>query len=270
MGPTHAMSGAAAWLGASAIASSFFDIHQHPAELAVGTIICAGAALFPDIDCAGRVLTNRGGSTVARSFGRVSMVLANIVERLCIGIYMATRTKKDGTRRNGHRTFTHTWVFAILMGFGTGALASNFGKPAVIGILFFLTGLAVRGLMANTARDKGWIITTGASLVCAFGMFHVLPPDRSYALLGIAMAMGCFIHTLGDMITKMGCPVLFPIPIAGKVWYDVGLPDFMALRAGGVAEKKYLMPALTILTLIGMFWNVPEVQTMVTGLIRQA
>ncbi|HEY1180040.1 MAG TPA: metal-dependent hydrolase, partial [Phytomonospora sp.] len=58
MGPTHAVSGAAIWLAGSAIADAVYNVQQTPAELMVGTIVCAGGALLPDLDCAGRVLKN--------------------------------------------------------------------------------------------------------------------------------------------------------------------------------------------------------------------
>jgi membrane-bound metal-dependent hydrolase YbcI (DUF457 family) len=263
MGPTHAMSGAALWLAGSAVASAAFGIDQTASELAVGTIACAGAALYPDIDCAGRVTENKGGSTVARSFGVVSLFLAECVERLCFWFYLLTKSKKDKKRNNGHRLFTHTAVHAGIVGVGTGLLAANFGKFAVIAILFFLTGLAVRGLMNSIAEKYGWVVTTGISLAVAYGMYHLLDPNRSYWLLGLAMGIGCFIHILGDMITKMGSPLFFPIPIQKKRWREIGLPDKIALRAGGKAENKILLPVLTVIVVIGMFYNLPEVQNLI-------
>ncbi|MFC4335817.1 metal-dependent hydrolase [Salininema proteolyticum] len=264
MGPTHAMSGAAAWLTGSAIAASF-GVEQTAAELAVGTIACAGAALFPDIDCAGKVTTNKGGSTVARAFGPASMIVAEGAERVAYWFYLLTKTKKDRKRKNGHRTLTHTLMFSVLMGILTGWLAARFGKPAVIAILFVLTGLAVRGLMATTVKKKGWIVTTLASVACAYGMFHLLEPGRSYWVLGLAMGVGCVIHIFGDMITKQGSPLLFPVPFNGKVWHNLGLPRAVALRAGGKRETRYVMPALTVVVVLGWLWHLPEVQQMVTG-----
>lgn len=263
MGPTHAMSGAALWLAGSAVADIWFGIDQSSAELVVGTIACAGAALYPDIDCAGKVTENKGGSTVARSFGVASLLVAEVVERLCYWFYLLTKSKKDKKRKNGHRTFTHTAVHAGLVGVGTGALAANFGKPAVIAILFVLTGLAVRGLLAETVAKKGWVVTTAVALAASYGMYRLLPDTRQYWILGLAMGIGCFIHILGDMITKMGSPLFFPLPIKGRRWNDIGLPNAIALRAGGKEENRILLPILTVLVVIGMFWNLPEVQNLI-------
>ena len=265
MGPTHAMSGAALWLVGSAVATAAFGIDQSSAELVVGTIAVSGAALYPDIDCAGKVTENKGGSTVARSFGVASLFVAECVERLCYWFYLLTKTKKDKKRKNGHRTFTHTAVHALLVGLGVGLLAAKFGKPAVIAILFILTGFAVRGLLPTAVNKKGWLITTGVALASSYGMYHLLPENRSYWILGLAMGLGCFIHILGDMITKMGSPLLFPIPIKKRRWADLGLPRDIALRAGGKGENKILLPILTGVVVLGMFYNLPEVQELIFG-----
>ncbi|MCH7231672.1 metal-dependent hydrolase [Glycomyces sp. L485] len=263
MGPTHAMSGAALWLAGSAVADVVFGIDQSSAELVVGTIAVSGAALYPDIDCAGKVTENKGGSTVARSFGMASLLVAEVVERLCYWFYLLTKSKKDKKRKNGHRTFTHTAVHAALMGLGTGYLAAEFGKPAVIAILFILTGLAVRGLLPTSVNRHGWIITTAVALAASYGMYHLLPENRSYWILGLGMGIGCFIHILGDIITKMGSPLLFPLPIKKKRWFDVG--GGSGIKAGGKEETRVLLPILTGVVVLGMFYNLPEVQQLIFG-----
>lgn len=269
MGPTHALSGAAVWLAGSAIADGFYDFHQSAPELLVGTIICAGGALFPDLDCAGSVMKNRGGSTVARTFGPVTMVMAEATERIAWGVYSITRTKKDGKRSNGHRTLTHSWLFAGLMGALFSWLGYQFGKPALIPILFFMIGLAMRGLMAEVAKEKGWFVIIVASAVGAFGVARLLPKDsRTYWLIGIAIAAGCVIHTLGDIITKMGCPLFFPIPIKKQVWFEIGVPNKMAVKVGGPFEKKVLAPAFTIIAGISAIALLPEVKQAIIALLQ--
>ncbi|MGH8792571.1 MAG: metal-dependent hydrolase [Stackebrandtia sp.] len=258
MGPTHALSGAAAWLVASAVADLGFGYEQSAATIAVGTIACTGASLLPDIDCSGRVLRNRGGSTVARTFGVASLFIAEVVEKLCLGLYKITRTKHDRKLKNGHRTFTHTWLFAVLLGVGVGALAYRYGKPAVVAILFFLIGFAIRGVLHEFAKRKGALLITLLSLAGAFGLYHILPPNESYFLLGAAVSIGCVVHTFGDMLTKMGCPVAFPLPIKKEVWYDVGVPKALAIRAGSKVEHKVLVPAFSAVGIVAMFFLLPE------------
>ncbi|MGH8877470.1 MAG: metal-dependent hydrolase [Stackebrandtia sp.] len=270
MGPTHAVSGAAAWMVASAVGETAFDFHQSPMTLALGTIACTGAALLPDLDCSGRVLKNRGGATVARTFGVASLFLAECVEKFALGVYKITRSKKDGKKSNGHRTFTHTWVFAALLGVGIGALAYNFGRIAIAITMFLLTGLAIRGVMNEWAKKQGWWIITLISLAVAVGLHQEKPDHRAYMVLGAAVGIGCVVHTFGDMITKMGCPVLFPVPIKKKRWYDIGVPDRIAIRAGSKVEEKVLMPLFVTIAVAALLYTSEDVRVTLGGWMTTA
>src|SRR5262245_16385065 len=106
MGPSHALSGAAGWLAGSLALQHFAHYHQTPVQPAVGTVMCAGGALLPDMDLSGRVTTNQGGATVAHTFGVFSLFLAECIEKLSLGIYDLTKGHRDPHRDNGHRTFT--------------------------------------------------------------------------------------------------------------------------------------------------------------------
>ncbi|MGH3715502.1 MAG: metal-dependent hydrolase [Micromonosporaceae bacterium] len=267
MGPTHAVSGAVAWLAGAGVTTSLLGRPQTPTELAVYTAVCAGSALLPDLDCSGKVTSNQGGATVARTFGVVSLFVAECVEKLSLGVYAVTRTRKDGKRRSGHRTFTHTWVFAALLAVGLTWLAGRYGKPVVIGALFLTVGLAVRGLMADWARRSGWLLTTLVSVSATYLALQLLPVGLDYSLLGAAVGVGCVVHTAGDMITRAGCPVLWPIPIAGETWYEFSLPDPVAVRAGGVVERAALLPLLTLGMLAAMVWQVPALRDLVLALM---
>lgn len=270
MGPTHAMSGAVAWLAGVGSVATFTGYHQSPAEIAVYTAVTAGAALLPDLDCSGRVLTNQGGSTVARAFGVVSLFIAECVEKSSLGIYRLTSTKKDGKRKNGHRTFTHTWIFAALLCFGVTELVQRFGRSAVIPILFLTLGLALRGLLADWAKKSGWVLITLTSASATIAAWQNLPTDNGYPLLGLAVGIGCVVHTMGDMITHAGCPVLWPLPIGRKLWHEFGLPKALALRAGGAVEFGLLLPLLTLSTLVMCIWQVPTAREAIASLYTAA
>lgn len=267
MGPTHALSGAVAWLAGAGLTASMLDRPQSSKELAVYTAVCAGSALLPDLDCSGRVTANRGGATVARTFGVVSLFLAECVEKFSLGVYLMTRTRKDGKRKNGHRTFTHTWVFAGLLGYGATLLVARYGRPAMIAVLFLTVGLAVRGLMADWARRSGWLLTTLVSVSATFLALQVLPAGLDYSLLGIAVGVGCLVHTIGDMITKAGCPVLWPVPIGRRLWFEFSLPDPIAVRAGGAFERGALMPLLGVGAVAAAVYQIPEFRTVLLAVL---
>lgn len=246
LGPTHAISGATAWLAGSWVAAEYAGYSQSIWELAIGTAVCSGAALLPDLDCSGRVLANRGGATVAHTFGVVSLFAAECVEKFALGVYRITRLKKDPMRHNGHRTLTHTWLFNVLLGLGVAKLCEEFEKPAAIGVLFVMLGLAVRGLMAESVRKTGWLIVTLLAALAAYQAAVVLPANRGYPLLGLAVAAGGVMHTLGDMITRQGCPVLWPLPTGRRLWREFGVPDAIAVKVGGRFETLVLRPLLFV------------------------
>jgi len=263
MGPTHAMSGAAAWLAGAGTTAAVLGYHQSPLELAVYTAVCAGAALMPDLDCSGAVLKNRGGATVARTFGVASLFLAEVVEKFSLFVYRLTSTRHDERRTNGHRTLTHTWLFNVLLGVGVAYMCEALGKPAVVGWLFFTFGLAVRGLMADVARKSGWILITALSACAAALAIMTLPSDRGYPLLGLAVGAGGVIHTLGDMLTRHGCPVIWPIIWRRQRWWEFGVPDAFAVKVNSWFERAILLPGLTIAAFAAAAWTVPQVRELV-------
>jgi membrane-bound metal-dependent hydrolase YbcI (DUF457 family) len=249
MGPSHALSGAAVWLGGSWALDFFADYQQSPLEIAVGTAVCAGAALLPDIDLSGRVITGEGGATVAKTFGRVSLFVAEVVEKASLAVYTLTRMRDDPDRDNGHRTLTHTLPFAAAMGALTTWACTAGGRWAVIGVLFLMLGLALRGLFHTVAEKLGWILITLLSAAAAYGTWLYLPPDRGYPLLGIAVGVGCVVHLFGDFITRAGVPIFWPLPTGRRLWRMVGLPDAVALKVGGPVETRVLRGAFMFVSL---------------------
>lgn len=239
MGPTHAVSGAAAWLAIAPTAALVSGNTTDPLTTAVGTAVCAGSALAPDIDSP--------QSTVARSFGFLSVLAAHVVDAIAAGFYNLTKGPKDEPRTSGHRTLTHTAVFTVALGAVVAAVCGAGSKWAVGVVLFITLGLAIRGLMADWAKQQGWIVVTAASAAAAVGVLWLLP-SGNYWWLGAAVAVGATMHLFGDMITKNGCPIIAPIPFRGRVWWEFTLPAFLRIRAGGWFEYTLLLPALTIAT----------------------
>ena len=251
MGPSHALSGAAVWLSGS-WALAHLGYAQTPLAIAVGTAVCAGGALFPDLDLSGKVTRNAGGATVARTFGVFSLFVAECIEKLSLGVYYATKLSRDPRRDNGHRTFTHTLPFTALVGWGTTALCGHVGRWAVLGVVFFMVGLALRGLFDEWAQRAGWLIVTVVSAAVAWVTFLKLPADRGYPMLGLAVGVGCLVHILGDMITKNGVPILWPIPLGRRTWRMIGVPSGLAVRVGGTVEVVVLRTAFALVSVLAL------------------
>ncbi len=252
MGPSHALSGAAAWLAGSWALDHFAGYGQSPLTVAVGTVVCAGGALLPDLDMSGKVTRNQGGATIARTFGVFSLFAAEVVEKVSLGVYTATRLSRDPRRLNGHRTLTHTLPFAALLGWGTTALCAHYGKWAVVGIVFFMAGLALRGLFDKWAERAGWVIVTLCAAAVAWITGANLPGDRGYPMLGFAVGVGCFVHLMGDIITSAGVPILWPVPLGRRMWRMIGIPNIMAVKVGGKVETVVLRTAFTLVSLLSI------------------
>ncbi|WP_323447810.1 metal-dependent hydrolase [Streptomyces yaizuensis] len=254
MGPAHSLSGAAAWLGVGAATAAAGRPMPWPVLLA-GALICAGAALAPDLD--------HKAATISRAFGPVSRLLCEIVDKLSYAVYQATKKPGDKRRTGGHRTLTHTWVWAVLIGGGTSALAVTGGRWAVLAILFVHLVLAVEGLLWRAARVSSDILVWLLGATSAWILAGILDgpgggadwlftePGQEYLWLGLPIVLGALVHDIGDSLTVSGCPVLWPIPIAGKRWYALGPPKAIRFRAGSWVELKVLMPAFTVLGGVG-------------------
>jgi len=259
MGPSHALSGAAVWLGGT-WALAYTDVyHQSPVEIAVGTAVCAGAALLPDLDMSGRVISGHGGATIAHTFGRVSLFVAEVLEKFSCTVYRATRMKHDPHRDNGHRTLTHTLVFNVAVGAGVSALCTEFGKTAVIAVLFFTFAMALRGLFVKWAQRAGWLIVTLVSAGAAFFAYERLPGGRGYPVLGVAIGVGGIVHLLGDMLTRHGCPLLWPFPVGRRMWRCLGVPDSVSVKVGGKVEVYVLRTTFALATLAAVGYLVVPV-----------
>lgn len=62
-------------------------------------------------------------------------------------------------------------------------------------------------------------------------------------------------HCWGDSLTESGCPWLWPLPIAGRRWYPVGLPQVLRFRTGSVVETVVLLPVFTVAGIAAGWWT---------------
>lgn len=248
MGPAHSLSGAAAWLVVGGVAEQLGHPMPWPV-LVAGALICSGSALAPDLD--------QKSATISRAFGPLSLALCGVIDKISTAVFNATRGKGERKRDGGHRTLTHTFPWAVAVGAAFSAAAVYGGRWAVLVILFIHMVLAVEGLLWRAARVSSdvlvWLLGAATAWIIAGIMDKPgngsdwLFAGEQYLWLGLPIVLGALVHSIGDALTVSGCPILWPLPIAGKRWYPLGTPRFMRFRAGAKVEMKVLMPAFMVL-----------------------
>lgn len=237
----HAWSGLAAGLALGLATDS-------PVALGLtGAALVAGAALGPDID--------QPEATISRVFGPLSQWFARRVNDVSARIYDATATEYDADRDGGHRGITHTALCAAAVG----ALAAFVSQwlAGFAAVLFLCVSLALRGLLGNWAKRRGWIGTAIVAGALTAVLVFSLPDGYGTGQLGLLVGFGWLAHCWGDSLTLSGCPWLFPVPISGQRWYPIGTPDFLRFRAGGAAEKRFVLPTWVAVSGVLTFSYVP-------------
>lgn len=241
MGHTHALTGAIAWLGLAPplaalpllnessrfIESGIMVTALAPAELIAGAIICAGAAMLPDLD--------HPRATIAQTFGPVTWMLSKAVSWLA----------------GGHRGATHSLAFCVAAGLGAHWLAGAYpiGRDIMVVLLI---GLALRALGIGVPGKK--YASAMVDIALTVGLYAVfLSLSVGYAWLGLAVGIGCLMHVVGDCMTERGCPVLWPLSVKFVLPWKIGI------KTGKKFEQKILAPLLSLVIVGLLFWRLAPV-----------
>lgn len=189
LGRTHAASGPVLALAALPLVNMGLAALDRPQvagwALVPLVVASAGGAMLPDMD--------HRHATVAQSLGPVTKVVAVGIE----------------TVSGGHRHGTHSILGAMAFTAATWAIAQ--WNPWAYGIwMAFLVAIA-SAAMFKSFRKGSVIAHTAITLVAGaalvwFGASHYLPVDAVVS----GVAVGCVAHILGDMLTRQGCPLLWP------------------------------------------------------------
>ncbi|RCV51005.1 hypothetical protein DEF23_16920 [Marinitenerispora sediminis] len=219
MGSSHAASGALAGAGAAALLAPVLS-GGGLFDLAAGVLVGAGAALLPDLD--------HPGSTATRSQGPLTRLAHAGVARMSRAVFLATRTSRDqgGRDRDGvHRHLSHTPVAAL--GAGLVVALAGLWWPLLAVALWFTASLGLRGLGQCLRRGearrtlRSWpavsALAAGAAGLLVWG-------GVSAPFAGALVAVGMFVHSLGDALTRSGVPLLWPLVYRGRRWWMVRAP----------------------------------------------
>lgn len=234
MGRTHALTGWCAGLAVAPLVGA--EAVEQAVLFAVTT---AGFALLPDLD--------HPHARASKLLGPLSRSLSWLLRKTSGALYQITKGPRDEKRKGTHRHLSHTVLFAV----GLGMLASA-GTEA--GGPYAVAAVAVFGLLLAEDALGDWMIIVSAGGIVWWlnkaGPDPIAQLDQLSGFLGIAVAVGCFTHCLGDALTESGCPFLFPIPIAGETWYELRPPKPLRLRTGKRVEKLLVFPVFLILAVL--------------------
>lgn len=224
MGRSHALSGAVGWLGLCTAAGPVAGLHPSGVQVGAGAVLAAGAALLPDID--------HHSSTVSRSLWFVTRFASRVVSWTSDAVrdHTCGCCATEGT--SGHRTLTHTGVFAVLAGVLCGLAGWRWGAAGAAWIVGVGAGLAALGLV----RRVVWLQAVAAGVGAGLAVWW-WGGGLGWWWLGVPAGWGVLAHALGDAVTVRGVPLFWPLKIAGCRWYPAGPPRWLRFRAGGPRER---------------------------------
>lgn len=257
-GRTHAISSLAVYLLIMALATEWVYemLDSRSIFIVLASIfIVAGSSKMPDLD--------NTRSSAMSALGPIGQGLSIVFRSLSNMIYAITKTKYDKDTSNPHRGFFHTLVSSVMWFFlvlGTASIKTKFtmggtvytvGEMFAVLWLFLTTQVALAGIFSKRFKknkDKGLIggiINIMISLVVSIVLLRLGRTETaSYQWVAFSFAIGYLLHIMGDTLTKAGAPILFPLRIKGKRWYDI---RFMKIESGGEFEKIILVPFFCLL-----------------------
>lgn len=235
MGRSHALSG---WCAGLAVAPLIGLTSV--AEVVPFAAATAGYALLPDLD--------HPGASASRLLGPITGIVSGVVRAFSGVLYAITKGPRDEDSTGRHRHASHTLAAAVLLGFLTSSAGAAGGWRAVLAVA--LLGLI---LAADVLGDWVLAVALGAGAWSLAGTW--LPGTSAVEALrgglseigswiGVAVAVGMFVHCLGDSLTRSGCPWLWPLPIRGETWFEIRLPRALRFRTGGWVERLLIAPVL--------------------------
>jgi membrane-bound metal-dependent hydrolase YbcI (DUF457 family) len=245
MGIHHAITGAAAWVAVTSAAVELPTFGWHPlgpSSIALGAIVCAGAALLPDAD--------HPNATIAHSLP--------VVGRLA--------TSAIGRGSGGHRHGTHSVLSAVVVVFGalwlmqSGWTSAEAGTIANIVSVIAVAGLLAFALKVLTVVPKwslAWVLGGALSLL----IDRLAPTEWTW--LPLCIAVGWVTHLAGDFLTTGGLPLLWPfrprapkglrrMPVIGSMWSSGGRFALPILGNTGSLREWCLMIPTGLYALAGV------------------
>ncbi|WP_337661819.1 MULTISPECIES: metal-dependent hydrolase [Actinoalloteichus] len=251
----HSTTGLLAGVGTTMALAPLAGVETTVPLLLTGGLVAAGAALLPDID--------HDGSTVSRSGGALTALLASGAQSVSRFAYRVTRTRHDLPGDGAHRYLTHTPVAALAVGLVVG-LAQHLTHWVIVGVLLLCLTASVRSLsyalprgVRQVTRAHRRLWSAGYAIVLTVVLVRTGATDGMGWPLGAVVAVGMLVHVAGDAVTEYGVPMAWPLRLRcpsracrrparsgrrrrcpGRRWHRLHLlPRRLRFRTGSRVEK---------------------------------
>ncbi|PPF24259.1 metal-dependent hydrolase [Rathayibacter rathayi] len=245
MGTSHALTGAAAWVAVTSTAAQLPAFGWHPLEpaaVALGAVVCAGAALLPDAD--------HHNATIPHSVpGAAKLATAAV-----------------GALSGGHRHGTHSGISAVAVLLGALWLTSSGWLDIDNGVAFtVVAGAVAAALLAFAVKvlriTKRWPLAWAVGVTLASIITWLAPGQWSW--LPLCVAIGWIVHLAGDFLTTGGLPLAWPLkpkapralaqtPLLGSLWTRGGYFALPALGNAGSWREWLLMVPVAVYAFAGI------------------
>ena len=235
MGTNHAKLAAAVGLAAAPA------VGVHDWSVVPFTLITAGYGLAPDLD--------HPGSAAARVGGVLTAGASRAIRSASARLYAATAGPGDESWSGKHRHLSHTLVAAVVLGAVAGG-ACLLTPWAVVPIYLF-------GLVLAADRLHPRLLPLGLLAGALVIPTVIAQPEQMGWQIGVAVALGCAAHDVGDALTVSGCPLMWlPPPLSrlttsrGETWFEIRLLGPFSFHTGQAVEQRLVSPLLSVLLVI--------------------
>jgi len=189
--------------------------------------IVGGSSLLPDLDSSP---LQEGGSTAVYQLGIIGYLLSIIAITLSGVVYAVLHTRYDQKPKSQHRMLWHAMLIPVVIFLYVQYAMPLEGNRLIehyrdvdyysMFILVFFAGISVylgctmlfyRLFKLIKKQNLTQILSLIIMVVSI--VYMLFTKYDNLRLIGIALALGYAFHIFGDLFTKGGAPVFFPIPI---------------------------------------------------------
>ena len=229
----------------------------------VGVIVLAGGALLPDLD--------NSQSSAGSTLGFMGSIVTIFMQSTSSIIWTLMHSKRDRPPMTPHRYFWHTLVasFSIICLFlfglpnGNETILQAIRNDSLIGFLtnnivivvfIFMVFMAVLcgSNMVLSKIIKFFNLPKALNYICpVLVLIYIFTLNFSHLrVLGICIGLGYLFHCIEDFFADSGVPLLWPIPIAGHMWFRCKFP--ITCQTGGIINTMidFIVLAIDIILIV--------------------